>query len=428
MAVPTAATLSPSTASATLRATTLAPRSPTSTRTSSSISPTLTSSPTSSPATSRRTSRHATSTATLVPRVSLQHSCPFLRTIWLTSSTLSSVSNENVNDLVDASDLDVFANVLSRRDIGNQECFCRPRQQSNCGNNNGWTPPRVQTPNVPNRPQTTHRAYSATPTWRHERPTSTIRRPSGGSGSCKSGYTFVNSGTQVMNKNENKLIDLSNLDLDINILSDNDQSERKTVKGTYTCNGSRGCCVEKAPSCSNGYTYVNSGTQIYNDNENKLIDLSNLSLDLNILSLGGASDKKTEKANWKCNGSRGCCVKKPSSHGTCKSGFKWVNKGVSVTNINENKLLDLSNAHICIALLSADTCEDKKPKDSNWSCDKDEGCCVKSVNKGTQVTNKNDNTAVDASGLDLGLNVLSDKDGKGLLGNKGGLLGSGLLS
>ena len=328
--------------------------------------------------------------------------------------------NKNENSLVDLKNLDVFADIL-KRDYNDQDCICRPKAPSNCGS----TPPRVHTPSPP----------KSTPTWTKTRShthTATSKPSPPPKPSCQDSWTYVNEGHNVINTNKNTLLDLSNLDLDVDILGDvlGGSPQRKTVKGNWKCTSKYGCCA-KAPtpgSCSGDATFINKGHNVVNKNDNSLIDLSNLSLDIDILDFSGKRvSKKGVKGDWQCDSPYGCCGRKAPS---CPSGTTYYNGGHNVYNSNKNTGVDLSNLTLDISILGLGNNDSKKEKNGAYTCKSQWGCCAKVVDGGHNTVNSNSNSLVDASGITAGVHVLDGLNGGkgkgGLLGN-GGLLGTGLL-
>ena len=86
-------------------------------------------------------------------------------------------------------------------------------------------------------------------------------------------------GHNVVSKNSNKLLDLSNLNINIGILDGLLGGGKKdaTVPANSVCTAKEGCCVAKS------VYYYNGGHNVESTNENKGIDLSGLNLGLNIL-------------------------------------------------------------------------------------------------------------------------------------------------
>lgn len=124
---------------------------------------------------------------------------------------------------------------------------------------------------------------------------------------------------------------------------------------------------------SHRYSYVNKGHNVYNKNDNdvslvfrgffsmccltfsdfyplpslsnllQLVDLKNLTLDIDILSDDGKSTKSSHKGKWddKCSGSHGCCVK------SVKDG------GHNVVNKNDQDVSSLTRFAFFLALLTS---------------------------------------------------------------------------
>ncbi|CDR88734.1 repellent protein 1 precursor [Sporisorium scitamineum] len=125
-----------------------------------------------------------------------------------------------------------------------------------------WTPPAKDTP-TKTTPTTT-----ATPTTTPTKPT------------CTDSEVYVDQGHNVVSKSENKLLDLSNITIQIGLLDGlfgGDKKTTKTVPADSTCTAKEGCCVAKS------VYYYNGGHNTQVTNDNKGIDLSGLNLGLNIL-------------------------------------------------------------------------------------------------------------------------------------------------
>ncbi len=88
---------------------------------------------------------------------------------------------------------------------------------------------------------------------------------------CYSVFQSYNGGNNVKNTNINKLIDASDATIDLDVLSLGDRDRR------YRRQRVPQACVQYIQS-------YNAGNNVENTNENKLIDLSNLNLFANILS------------------------------------------------------------------------------------------------------------------------------------------------
>lgn len=135
----------------------------------------------------------------------------------------------------------------------------------------------------------------------------------------------------VVNKNDNDLLDLKNLSIDLNILSLGGKTSKSTTTTDkdYKCESDEGCCVKVShghgsDSCQSGYTFVDEGHNVYNYNDNDLLDLKGLTIDLNILSSG--EKKTTTNKSYKAP-KGGCCAKTSWDDATCKSGYTYINKG-----------------------------------------------------------------------------------------------------
>lgn len=187
-------------------------------------------------------------------------------------------------------------------------------------------------------------------------------------------------------------------------------------------------------SCASGWSYVNGGHNVYNENDSDVLDLKDLTLDISVLSLEGKPSKSTTgRYQDKCHGNYGCCVRKSSNnHGSCKSGYSYVNKGHNVYNKNDNDLVDLKNLTLDIDILSDDGKSTKSSHKGKWDdkCSGSHGCCVKSIKDGGHnVVNKNDQDVVDLKGASVGLHVLSGVTkslGAALGTQTNGILGTGL--
>jgi len=127
---------------------------------------------------------------------------------------------------------------------------------------------------------------------------------------CPQDYNEVKQGDSLI-LNKSSLIDLSGLTIDLNILNfgkDGKQESQKTVSASAsddtTCSSST-CCVKPIPgTCPKGYKTAKRGEVMTVENKGGLLDLSELSIDLNILSFGG-KDKKA-KNGQRCEADQ-CC-------------------------------------------------------------------------------------------------------------------------
>ncbi|SNX85818.1 related to repellent protein 1 precursor [Melanopsichium pennsylvanicum] len=163
---------------------------------------------------------------------------------------------------------------------------------------------------------------------------------------CKKYISSYNGGHNVYSVNENKLIDLSDATIDISLLS-NDGRKQKTWS--------------KAPRyCLEYIQSYNGGHNVVVDNENKLIDLSGLNLDLDILKRNGPE-------------------------------FEYYNGGHNVESTNENKLIDVSDL-----LANVDILKRKAPSFSSY-------------NGGHNVESDNDNKLLDLSNLLANVDVLKKR-------------------
>lgn len=78
---------------------------------------------------------------------------------------------------------------------------------------------------------------------------------------------------------------------------------------------------------------------VVNENDNDLLDLKDITIDINILSSTPKKEtKKADKAD-KCSGDAGCCV-------------KIVDGGHNVKNTNDNDLVDAKGLNLSLNLLN----------------------------------------------------------------------------
>lgn len=279
-------------------------------------------------------------------------------------------SNTN---LVEARDVEAALDVLRRANYdfedhvvkrsgsysfnsGSDICFCKPEHHKHTS---------TKKPSSPHSSKPTVTSSSTTSTSSSSPPKYT------GKGSCPSGYKYAGKGDTFI-YNDNDLVDASNLDLTIDILgypspSSLSGSQSSTpAKGSPKCEYDH-CCYKSSKSgsehnggqgsgsggsesgsgpkatCPSGYTSYGKGNTIIK-NDNDLIDLSDLTITLNILSFPSASstpvstsapasDKPTCKDET-------CCVKQ-----TTKKGSTIIK--------NDNDVVDASGATVKVCILSA---------------------------------------------------------------------------
>lgn len=385
------------------------------------------------------------------------------------------VFNYNDDDLIDAKDILAAIDILKRanfnyapeswkrgiegadrlflRGTDDDDCVCKskppPSNDGSCDNEPSTSaqPPHsfAPTPSTTSSKKHHHhqttaksskfttktKTHVATPTSKthskththtktHSDKTTSTKTTSTSTPTCSSGYTYYNGGSNVVNENDNDLVDLKNLTLDIDILGLGGKKEKSTTShdSGYKCQSKHGCCVKPGKGCASGFTYINEGHNIYNSNDNDLIDLKDLTIDLNILSTG--QSKTVKDPSTKCQSKGGCCAKVTGGTASCKNGYTYINKGHNIVNKNDNDLIDLKNLTIDINILSSTPKKETKKASDAGTCDADAGCCVKVIDGGHNVVNSNDNDLIDAKGASINLSLLSGGDGHGLLS---GLLG-----
>jgi hypothetical protein len=166
---------------------------------------------------------------------------------------------------------------------------------------------------------------------------------------CPSGYRYAGKGDTFI-YNGNSLVDASNLDLSIDILSflhpsSPGQQLTTSAKGSPKCQ-SECCCYRTTPtpetSCPSGYTRYSQDDSVV-ENEHSLVDLSHLSISLDILSFGshksGPVSTTTPAQNKPTCSDKTCCVKQ-----TTKNGSRNIS--------NHDSLVNASGAKVKICLLT----------------------------------------------------------------------------
>ncbi|GAK68095.1 uncharacterized protein PAN0_038c6328, partial [Moesziomyces antarcticus] len=138
--------------------------------------------------------------------------------------------------------------------------------------------------------------------------------------------------------------------------------------------------VNAAPHYGAEYSYYNGGHNVESTNENKLVDASDLGLNIDIL-------KRTD-------------------YSACKKYISSYNGGHNVYSVNENKLIDLSDATVNLSLLSSNGRKQKTWKNAPAYCLE----YIKSYNGGHNVIVKNENKLVDLSGLLANIGILSKRN------------------
>ena len=246
------------------------------------------------------------------------------------------VESTNENKLIDLSDLTALVNVLSKRSLkgygskihardisetlyrrtnNDEDCTCvkkpkptPPKQNptqpprgnnggSNGGNNGGNNggsnggnnggngdscsadKPAPPTGNKPTPPPTTDNKPTP-PTDNKPTPPTDNKPTPPAKVTCGTNEVYINEGHNVVSRNENKLLDLSDITINIDILGDlfgGEKKKQQSVPANSVCTAKSGCCVAKS------VYYYNGGHNVESTNENKGLDLSGLNLGLNIL-------------------------------------------------------------------------------------------------------------------------------------------------
>uniref|UniRef100_V5ERN1 Uncharacterized protein n=1 Tax=Kalmanozyma brasiliensis (strain GHG001) TaxID=1365824 RepID=V5ERN1_KALBG len=207
--------------------------------------------------------------------------------------------------------------------------------------------------------------------------------------------------------NRNEVIDVSDLLADVNILRRSAPSFSHPTLGKRDDVASNTNEIIDASHLSaliealTKRDYDDGGNNVEAINENKVVDLSDLSALVNVLSQRSVRGYGTQLNARDI----------PDSN-QCGPDEVYVNQGHNVCVSNKNELIDLSNMTIHIGILDGlfGAKQTKKEVSATSTCGGKKGCCVpKSAyyyNGGhnTQVTNKN--AGIDASGLNVGVDIL----------------------
>ncbi|KAJ1023122.1 hypothetical protein NDA16_003275 [Ustilago loliicola] len=203
------------------------------------------------------------------------------------------VESTNENKLIDLSDLTALVNVLSKRSLkgygskihardisetlyrrtnDDEDCTCVKKPKPTPPKQNPTQPPRGNNGgNGGNGGDCSADKPTPPPTDNKPSPSPKV--------TCGTNEVYIDEGHNVVSHNENKLLDLSNIKINIDILGDllGGKKEQKAVTADSVCTAKSGCCVAKS------VYYYNGGHNIESSNENKGLDLSGLNLGLNIL-------------------------------------------------------------------------------------------------------------------------------------------------